>query len=443
MTGNQQSKDMMSVFAVEKQKIPVAALRLGMYVSELDRPWEETRFIFQGFLLLKDEDLLAVQKCCEYVYIEEAKSIPITMARSGKGASTDQSALTYISKSAPPASKQLKSRLSKFFSFSSKRRPKQVPLEKAVKPAFRSYTETKGLVLDVMQSVQLGKSIDTPAAKEAIEACVDNVMTNSEAMMLLTRLRKRDEYTSEHSLNVAITSIAFGRHIGMDRNQLRELGLCGLLHDMGKMLTPDEVLNKPGRLTDAEMDIMRKHPADGKEILLATHDVSDAAIETAYQHHERKNGQGYPNGHTLDELSLYTQMVAIVDTYDAITGERCYKPGMTAEAALRVIYNSSSDMFDSALAINFINNIGLYPLGAVVELHTGEIGVVIETNPTLRLRPKVRIVLDPNQVQTDERTVDLAKPDRDSHGEAYYIRTTHTPASLKVDLSEQIARFLQ
>lgn len=428
---------------VEKLKIEIENLEVGMFVCELDRPWSATPFVFQGFLLRSKEDIISIDNYCDWVYIDVAKSIHIPTAGKTTGETAGKNKLKYHSFSTVTVDKNKKRKalftgIGGFFR-SSAGKKHQSSFTEALKPAVEIRRHTGELVKSMMEEIRLGKSIDTPAAKQAVAACVDSVMDNKDAMLLLTRLRHKDEYTSEHSLNVAIISIAFGRHVGMDRTQLNEIGLCGLLHDMGKMLTPNEVLNKPGRLTDEEMEIIKQHPADGKEILIATNDVIDDVIDVAFGHHERLNGTGYPRGVASKELSLYTRMVTIADVFDAITGDRVYSRGKTAEDALSIIHRGSASSFDAPLVIKFIENIGTYPLGTIVETHNGEVGIVVQNNPSHRLRPRIKLLLDEEKLPLGKsRIIDLGQVEKDARGTPYLIKTSHNPGSFGVDLTQHV-----
>ena len=190
------------------------------------------------------------------------------------------------------------------------------------------------------------------------------------------------------------------------------------------------------------MEVMKRHPGDGKEILLATQDVMDHVIDAAWGHHERLNGSGYPRGVNAVDIPLYTRMVTIADVFDAITGDRVYRKGETAEKALSIIHKESGNYYDAPLVIKFIENIGTYPLGTIVELHNGEIGIVVENSPTHRLRPKVKLLLTEEKKRREEpRVVDLSKPDRDFQNRPYMIKTSHLPGSFRIDLSQHVKSY--
>ncbi len=437
---------------IEKVQIKADKLQKGMFVCELDRPWSESPFVFQGFMLNDEEDVMRVRECCDWVYIDVRKSVHVkpgkhpdisATASTSKGGFKPSYSAVAVDTPAEPKTRQ---GLIGKFSHALKKPPSPKPDDSfplALKSAIENRVQTAQLVKSIMAEIRLGKSIDTPAAKEAVAACVDNVMMNQDASLLLTRLRNKDEYTSEHSLNVAIISIAFGRHLGMDRKELNLVGLCGLLHDMGKVLTPKEILTKPGRLNREEMEIMKRHPADGREILLDTREVMDTVIDTAFGHHERLNGQGYPRGVGGNQIPLYTRIVTIADVFDAITGDRVYRQGETAETALGILHKNAGIAFDESLVVKFIQTIGTYPLGTIVEMTNGEVGIVVDNNPSHRLRPKIKLLLDHDKQVQDPIIINLTTNPVDSLGQAYAIRTSHRAGSFGIDLSQHIQSYVK
>lgn len=439
---------------LEKLRIQADKLMIGMYVCELDRPWSETPFMFQGFILQDIEDIAAIQEHCEYVYIDVRKSMHGTPGISSDSKTSSpptqpsinpkRRSVTVRKSSGTPVASGKHHRLGQFI----KGRKPAADEENndfilSLEASTENRANTNRLVKSIMEDIRLGKSIDTPAAKEAVAACVDNVMMNQDASLLLTRLRNRDEYTSEHSLNVAIISIAFGRHLGMNRKALNVLGLCGLLHDMGKMLTPLNILNKPGKLDENEMTIMKRHPLDGREILLGSDKVMDVVIDTAYGHHERLKGQGYPRGIRASEIPLYTRMVTIADVFDAISGDRVYRRGESAETALGILHKGSGTSFDESLVLEFIQNIGTYPLGSIVELSNGEVGIVVDNNPAHRLRPKVKLLLTHEKEACDPHIIDLSTLPLDIAGNPYRIKTSHRPGAFGIQLAEHIQSYVK
>lgn len=388
--------------------LPTDQLQPGMYVAELDRPWEETPFLFQGFLLESEEDVEAVREHCNTVTIDIQSSVEYTMEARKRGA----------------AKTATKTRVNKTHT-----------VEQALPRAQTTYDTSQQLMRSIMDDVRLGKSVNTAAAREAVSETVDCVLENSDAMSLLTRLRDKDEYTTQHSLSVSILSIALGRTMGMQREQLNELGMCALLHDVGKVLTPDQILNKPSALTPDEFAIMKGHTTDGRDILMSSDGVAMGALDVAHSHHERLNGTGYPRGLKQHQLTNYTKLVAVTDTFDAMTSERVYKLGQTNMASFKILTQGRGSLWDADLVFQFIETVGIYPPGTVVELSSGETAVVLETHQKLKLRPKILIVRDPHDPTAEMRVLDLAKVPHDRHGQRLYVSQVLHAKKAGVDLN--------
>ncbi|XKE47464.1 HD-GYP domain-containing protein [Halomonas organivorans] len=205
-------------------------------------------------------------------------------------------------------------------------------------------------------------------------------------------MKNKNEYTAEHCLNVGILAMLFAKHLGWEMGRIEEVGLAGMLHDVGKMSIPPEILDKPGKLSDAEFETIKQHVLEGYKILSSHATLPDIVLSTSRDHHERINGQGYPYGKKGSDISDEAKLIAIVDTYDAITSERVYSPAQPPTQALKIIYEESGVLFDKHLAVKFIECIGIYPPGSSVQLDTGEIAIVIEQHPKRKLFPKVFIL---------------------------------------------------
>lgn len=377
-------------------RIDASGLQPGMYVHKLDRSWLDSPFLFQGFVLDNWDDVHAVQDICKWVIIDIKRQVKID--RPERAISSSSCASTTLTTTKP------------------------VPAERELKRANRAFQHTSKLILDTIDGIQLGKSIDTPLAKEAVAECVDSIICAPDAMLMLTQLKDKDLYTSQHSLNVAILSIAFGRALGIERTKLEELGLCGMFHDMGKVLTPDKILNKKGRFTGEELAIMKQHPANGREIIVSSGGFFSGAVDVAYGHHEWLNGTGYPNKRYDHQLTTWTKIVAITDAFDAITSARVYKKGHSNMEAFRILNKERGTHFDSRLVMKFISAIGIYAPGSSVLLNTGEAGVVIETNPRSALKPKVLILRDKAAQPVTPRLLNLSDPQiTASNGQPYRV----------------------
>lgn len=384
---------------VRRVRIPVASLRLGMYVAELDRPWLDSPFTIHGFTLRSEQHLRLLQQLCRYVYVD----VKVTAT-----AATKEKPAKVVYQDAATLAQEL-------------------PRAKA------THRQAKNVVKGLLGSLRVGQSFDSTPAKKAVKACVDSVIANPSALMWLSLLKNVDEYTAEHSLNVCLLSIVLGRAEGLNRADLEEVGLCGLLHDMGKAKTPLEILNKEGALTEEEFEIMKAHTTEGYKILKPRKDISAQAAEVAYSHHERLNGRGYPRGLNAENISYFSRIVAIADTYDAITSNRCYSPAKTALEGLQILMGARGTHFDPDLVTRFIDCIGIYPAGSLAELSTGQVGIVlpVRENPN---KPQILIVRDADKKPCDEQMISLALDPLDSAGKPIKIRNLLSDGMFGIDL---------
>lgn len=348
-----------------------------MYMSYPDRPWLETRFLFQGILLTTEKNVKEVSAECEYIWVDRAKSRTIQTAR--EPVPTD---------GVP--------------------KPIQKSVEKEFRAAQHAIADAKSQIELNLKSLAKGEGISATRIRKSVNSCVDSIINNPNALLWLGRLRTKDNYIAEHCLNVGVLAIAFGRHLGFEKPELEILGMCGMLHDVGKLHVDQTILDKPAKLTDEEFAVIKDHCRLGKQILEQDEDVPKVVIEAAYGHHERVDGSGYPRGIRADQLNLYTRIISIVDTYDAITTNRCYDSSRPANEAMKVLFKCRETQFEPILVEKFIECLGIYPTGSLVELHTDEVAVVIDTNRNSRLFPKVSIVLDENKRSRSPLIVDTS-----------------------------------
>jgi len=377
-----------------KIKIEPSHLKLGMYVSELDRPWTESPFIFQGFELRTVEEIEDIQAICQYVYVNTEKSAKSVHAQLKNIHKSSQSKTNKKNKTnkkikTDDTTKTKHSGISK-----SSTKVEHDVINKDIHKASITRNKTRAYVDEMLAEARMGKIIDTKTAKSLVAKMANNIIENTDASMWLTNLKKRDEYTAIHSVNVCVLSLTFGRALGLNKEQLNELGLGALLHDLGKMHTPLEILNKPGKLTDDEFKIMKTHPVQGYQTLEASSDLSPDVLDIVKSHHERLSGSGYPAGLKEDEIKYFTKIVSITDVYDAVTSDRVYHDGMTPHQALKNMYEWAPGNFDLKLIQEFIRTIGIYPVGSVVELKTGHIGIVIKLNKQQRLKPILIMIMN-------------------------------------------------
>ena len=367
--------------SIELKQIPVIDLRVGMYVAKLDRDWLETPFLMQGFYIESASDIDVVTRYCKHVWIDFSRCPNLA---------------DYPEKD--PTASGSQGRYSNQGTFAQEFRRSA--------PVFK---RARALTKSLLEEIQFSGGIDSQNVNETVNDCVQSVIRHPDALTWMSKIRDESEYTADHCLNVCILAIAFGRNLNLPENELHKLGLCGLLHDVGKMQTPADILNNPGVLTAQEMDIMRSHTVHGRNLLLKSADVYSGAIDVAFSHHERADGMGYPRNLAGNGISKYARIISIVDAYDAMTADRCYQKARTTSEALKIIYKERGKQFDEKLAFKFLETVGLYPVGSIVELSNGIVGIVIETNKKYRQLPRVIALRDENKQKLEKpRIIDLS-----------------------------------
>jgi putative nucleotidyltransferase with HDIG domain len=366
-----------------------------MFVSKLDRDWQETPFLMQGFMIESLDDIDTVAEYSQYVWIDAVKQEWIPPEMRGV---------------AGPAIPKVKSYVNK------------VDAQKEHRAAMGVYREARQLTKTLLDDVRLGGAINTEHAKSTVKDCVHSILRNPDALLWMARMRTESEYTAEHCLNVCILSIAFGRHLGMSEPELEKLGLCGLLHDVGKMRVPTQVLNKVEPLTEKEFNMIKAHTVHGRNLLMSSPGVPNIAVDVAYSHHERIDGEGYPRKMKASGISDFARIVAIVDAYDAMTADRCYSRAIPSTDALKRIFQDRGTQFDERLALEFIKSVGLYPPGSIVELVNGLVGIVLETNTRYRHLPKIIAVRDLNQPLEKERIIALGEIEQKTLDKGHLIK---------------------
>lgn len=390
----------------KRMKVEVGQLAIGMYVVELDRPWTDTAFLFQGFRIRQQQEIRLIQEVCSYVWVDAQRSLGVR-----------QQAAENVVQTAP-----LEALIAK------------VDFTLEMQQATPAWHAARDESLRILQAVKLGQELDVGAVKEVVKECVDSILRNPSAMLWLARIKSSDDYTAEHSLRVAILSIALARELGLPTYQLEQIGICGMLHDVGKIKVPSEILNKPGALTADELRIMQGHAAEGRKLLMSNQQVTAATVDVAFSHHERLDGRGYPRGLDGSKIPYFAKIIAVVDSYDAINSDRVYSKGRSSLESLRILLEAANSHFDEEIVGCFIRLIGIYPPGEIVELSSGEVAIIIGCPPGSKLKPKVLRVLDADKQPCAELVIDLAVTAKDSVGKPYRIREVHSCGAFGIDI---------
>lgn len=429
------SDDTKKTYAPENLvKISASQLQVGMYVAELDRPWLETPFLTQGFEIRHRSQIAKIGQYCDHVFVLRQGVSRAAHAASKKAAALPKGGRAFAGPRAAATAAVNKGTMVAGVARNKQKvkplvrnRPvyeNTLPVHEAHPVARELRKKGKAAVDKLLDSAQTGQMLDTAAAQEVVSDCVESIVTNVDAMIWMSKIKHQNEYTAEHCLNVCILAIAFGRHLNFDQRELKNLGLCGLLHDVGKMKVPREILDKPGPLTEDERRIMRDHTVEGHKILNETQGMHQYAMDVALHHHETPDGSGYPGGLRAGDLSEYSKIISVVDAYDAMTSDRCYARARSPVEALKILFENRGSQFDEQCALQFMQATGPYPPGTWVELHNGMVGVVLAGRRKFRHLPRVVMVLDANQRHIQRKIIDLHLTDTGELGKDFLIKTT-------------------
>ncbi|MCW8931325.1 MAG: HD-GYP domain-containing protein [Gammaproteobacteria bacterium] len=397
-------------------KRSVDLLEIGMFVSRLDRPWEETDFIYQGFQINTLDELHTLKETCEYVYVRAAKQKwHIEQDSEPSEESKQQERITYINK---------------------------VPIDQELNQARSAYRDASSQTSAILDSIRLTGELNVHQVNQVVDDCVDSILRNDSALVWLTQIRNKDNYTAEHSLRVCIYAIALGRELGFRELELQNIGVCGLLHDVGKVRIPENLLLKQENLTEEEVKIMQLHPVYGKKLLISKSGIYPGAVDVAYCHHERLDGSGYPRGITAERIPYYAKIIGILDSYDSMISDKPYSKGMTTLDACRHIYQCKDSLYDKTILGHFIHFIGIYAPGSLVEMNTGEVGIVIETNNEDGIKPKILLVLGSDKQEKNERIIDLKKGDITFTNTRYVIKKSLSNGAYGIKIESYLKKGL-
>jgi len=517
---------------LKKEQIAAERLELGMYVTDLDRPWEGTPFMLQGFLLDDQSDLDKLRSICKFVYIDRTRSVgnqfsaptkqdfaikregaairikdpgktfsdkkpggnidprfanktsffeilrelknhqaPRNVERNSQdgtvynlkyGANTAaQEAFPYQTETNPqqkPMAKQLAEDVGGFFGNLFRRNKlkstiddaskinkagsdssdgykvtiyeEEPPVENEIAIIYPVYEQSQVATREIFDAVANEQNLDLTAVSEILDSMVESIGRVPDALLWLAKLKQTNDYSYNHALHVSITLMAFGNFLALSKKQIKELGLAGLLQDVGKVKLSADVLLKEGKLSREEYEYAKKHVDESLKILEKTPDIPLPVIDMVAQHHERADGSGYPKQLRESQIDLASQIAGLIDTYCAITSHKSYAKGVFHQEALDKIHQLSGKLFSSELIDQLVQFMGMYPVSSLVELNTGEVGVVIQQNQVRRLLPRLMLLLAPDKSRyTSPVILNLLNSPSTPAGEPYRIIKSLPPDS--------------
>ena len=514
-------------------KIFTSDLRVGMFVADLDRPWVDTPFLLQGFLIEDAEHIQALRTHCEFVMVDRARSVgdeyeaapghpvgastppptgshsaaaatqraampgkagaepaardaearatasaspydrrfpagapgrPVKLediARSGQGDGSgvlDRMVSGFrglwgrkgdkakpAAGAAPPVAEAAQETAQEFEARAALLPPgvpvqtyaNQASVEDEVPRAREVVSKATDLLDKLVSDIRIGQSFEVERVEEIVDDMVESIIRNPQALMWVAKLREQDITTYGHGLQVSVYLTSFGRHLGFPKAHLSHLAQVGLLLDIGKIRLPRELLEKQGRLSDEEFEAAKAHVAHGLEILAETPDFHADVMSGIEQHHERMNGSGYPRGLVGDEITVYGRMAGIVDCFAALTNHRPYAAAVSSYEALRSIAGWGGEYFHEALVQQFVSSIGVFPVGSLIELSSGEVAVVVEHSKVRRLKPRVLVVTGPDKKPAPyPAMLDLLYGPKAGSEEALFIKRGLAPGAYGLDLRD-------
>lgn len=359
-------------YELVERRVEVADLEIGMFVCRLDRAWEDTPFPLQGIEIASADDVASLARYCEFVYIDAQRMVAAdtrlqSLRKRMQSGNRFERSVVYTDTTS---------------------------FEEEIPRAQEAFDNASSQIEKIIADIGEAGKIAPEDVDRAVRPLVESVLRSGDAFFWIDTLRQRDSYTYNHAVGCSALAAAFGRHMGFSEETIVSLAAGGLLMDVGKSQMSEELLHRPGPLTDDEMDLARAHVAEGMMILDHSGVLDSDVRDVVRTHHERVNGLGYPDGLSGTSIPLAGRMAAIIDAYHAMCSVRPYAPTLSRHQALRRIYAERDESFQAELVEQFQACLGVYPTGSLVELNSGEVAIVMVQNQSRRLQPKVAILTD-------------------------------------------------
>lgn len=354
------------------KKVSAKQLRKGMYVNDLSCGWLNHPFTLNQFKIKTQQDLEKILAAgVKTIEIDTCKGLDVYVEQRRTDNASLREAVNLLTN----------------------KQAEKITAQEEMGAAKIAFSEAESFIANMMGSAKMGQHVELELVNPVINKLCDSILRNSNALLGLSRIRSMDQYTFEHSVSFSVLMMSFAKSMGKSKHFIRLVGIGGLLHDIGKTMTPEHILNKPGKLTAEEFVIMQQHVVHSRLILEKTKDLSQVSMDIAVMHHEKFDGNGYPRGLKGDQISLAGQMSAVVDVYDALTAERCYHKGREPAEALKYLLKAAGTHFNPILVHQFIQSVGIYPAGSLVLLNNGFLATVVEVKENM-LKPIVEIFLN-------------------------------------------------
>ncbi len=424
-------------------------LQIGMFVSDLDRPWIETPFMMQGLVIENETQIATLQQYCQQVTVDRSRSLGDTYAPRDNGKDAPRRP-----ESPPAINKIHNAKPDNFADISQHLHLKPLTQRHRYSPDTNPDDQLSQLKSELLFSAPLvddviktlksiresftrAQNVSFKEIGSQVSEMAQAIERNPDAMLWLARLRSADQYSYDHALDVSVHLMVFARFLGLPLNTIEQLGMAGMMQDIGKIDIPPEILGKPGDLTEEEYLLVQSHVASSLEMLLGREGFPNQVLDIVASHHERVDGSGYPRRLKGERISFHGELAGLADSYCAMTRNRAYGPAMSSQKAMEALIRMRGIKFRESVVDQFIQCIGIYPIGSLVELNTGEVGVVIQQNQIRRLKPRLLIVLAHDKsVERYPVTLDLMMNPLTPDGREYRITQALPTNAYGIDPTE-------